>query len=272
MDTDTALPLQQHPNFATALKRLGRTVRMVDVAGAAPVLAVRQFGQLIASRGPVWNSTSTQGAPLAKAGLRLINADAQSDALYHAAGFRRLMTDAFVAELDLTSTDAARRRAMKPKWRNTWRRAQDAPFKVTDAAFDAQAHAWLLCADLAQQRAKRFRALPHAFVVAYAQCHPNAVRVLTAVDGDTPIAAMLFLLHAPLATYHIGWTTPRGRSLGAHHRMIIHAADTCAARGYRRLDMGSVDTDHAPGLARFKIGTGATVRPLGGTWLRPPGR
>jgi len=26
----------------------------------------------------------------------------------------------------------------------------------------------------------------------------------------------------------------------------------------------------APGLARFKIGTGAEVRPLGGSWLRVP--
>jgi hypothetical protein len=37
------------------------------------------------------------------------------------------------------------------------------------------------------------------------------------------------------------------------------------------LDLGTVDTENAPGLARFKIGSGAQIRSLGGTWLRIPG-
>ena len=81
---------------------------------------------------------------------------------------------------------------------------------------------------------------------------------------------MLFLLHATVATHYLGWTSDRGRQLGAQHRMIITAADTFAGRGLNRLDLGTIDTENAPGLARFKIGTGATVRSLGGTWLRLP--
>jgi hypothetical protein len=37
------------------------------------------------------------------------------------------------------------------------------------------------------------------------------------------------------------------------------------------LDLGTLDTQNAPGLARFKLGSGATAQLLGGTWARLPG-
>lgn len=267
---DIALPLQQHPHFGAALARFGRTVRFVDVAGAVPVLAVRQFGQLMASRGPVWLE-APHAMALRGAGLRLINADVPQDDLLRRAGFRRLMTDAHVAELDLTGTSEARQYAMKPKWRAAWQMAQDTPMDCRWQQYDRQIHAWLLRADLAQQHRKRFRGLPHTLIDACAAGQPGAVQVLVALEKDTPVAGMLFLLHAPVATYHIGWTSARGRQLSAHHHMIMIAADYLAISGFRRLDLGLLETDTAPGLARFKIGTGARVRSLGGTWLRLPG-
>ncbi|EBA11734.1 GNAT family N-acetyltransferase [Roseobacter sp. CCS2] len=270
MKSEVSLPLQQHPYFAAALRRLGRSVAFVDVAGAAPVLTVRQFGQRMASRGPVWHGDQHWDA-LKGANLRMINADAPQDAALRAAGFRRLMTNAYVAELDLTTSADDRIAAMKPKWRHALRKAQLAPLFLAEQRYNLNTHAWLLLADLAQQRIKRFRGLPHDLINAYATVALKDVRVLIAYEADTPIAGMLFLLHAPVATYHIGWTNARGRALSAHHRMITHAADHFADRGFERLDLGLVDTDTAPGLARFKIGTGARVRPLGGTWLRLPG-
>ncbi|WP_247225735.1 GNAT family N-acetyltransferase [Yoonia sp. F2084L] len=266
-----SLPLQQHPYFAAALTRLGRTVRFMPVDGAAPVLSVRQFGQWITSRGPVWQGGRNADA-LRCTGLRFINADIPDDALLRAAGYRRLMTNAHVAELDLSGTREDRQKAMQPKWRNAWRVGQKARVTLKDERYCATTHEWLLKADLAQQRAKRFRGLPHALIGAYAATSPKSVRVLTAHDGKDPIAGMLFLLHSPVATYHIGWTNARGRVLCAHHHMIVDAADRLAQLGFTRLDLGLVDTESAPGLARFKIGTGADVRPLGGTWLRLSGR
>jgi hypothetical protein len=271
MKPNLALPLQQHPHFASALNRMGRDVRFIDVEDAAPVLTVNLFGQRMTSRGPLW-----QGAPrpaaLRKAGLRLVNLDRPYEAAMPGAGFRRIMTHAHVAELDLTTTPQARQSTMKPKWRNAWRYAQNSNLRVIEARYDAIDHAWLLKQDQANQRAKRFRSMPHALVNAYATSQPQSVRVLAGYVQDTPIAAMLFLLHGAVATYHIGWTDAVGRSLNAHHRMIITAADLFAERGCSRLDLGSIDTENAPGLARFKIGTGAGVRPLGGTWVRLAGR
>lgn len=269
MISDIALPLQQHPHFAAALTRLGRTVQFANVAGAAPVLTVRQWGQSITSRGPIWHEDRCSDS-LRKAGLRLINADTPNDALLHGAGFRRLMTNTHMAKLDLQTPLDERRRAMKPKWRNAWRSAQNAALTVYEVQYNTHEHAWVLQADLAQQRAKRFRGLPHTLIDAFAAGQPKSVRVLICCTNNSPIAAMLFLLHAPVVTYHIGWTSLQGRKLHAHHRMIMEAAERFAQRGYYRMDLGAVDTDRVPGLARFKIGTGAQVRPLGGTWLRLP--
>jgi lipid II:glycine glycyltransferase (peptidoglycan interpeptide bridge formation enzyme) len=85
------------------------------------------------------------------------------------------------------------------------------------------------------------------------------------------LAAMLMLCHGLTATYHIGWSGPQGRATAAHQLLLVRAADWLAARGHVRLDLGTVDTDANPGLARFKIGSGAIIRPLGGSWVGVPG-
>lgn len=100
----------------------------------------------------------------------------------------------------------------------------------------------------------------------------GAVRVFVARAGGTRLAAMLFLLHGRVATYQIGWAGPEGRRAAAHPLCMWRAVEHLKAEGIERIDLGTVNTEDAPGLARFKIGTGATVRPLGATYLVPPGR
>ncbi len=81
---------------------------------------------------------------------------------------------------------------------------------------------------------------------------------------------MLFVLHPPHASYHIGWAGDPGRATHAHNLILWQAMGALAADGITALDLGLVETDTAPGLARFKIGAGACVRPLGATLLIPP--
>jgi hypothetical protein len=47
---------------------------------------------------------------------------------------------------------------------------------------------------------------------------------------------------------------------------ICHAAEA----GHGVLDLGPVNSDDAPGLAHFKLGTGAYIHRLSGTWLYHP--
>jgi lipid II:glycine glycyltransferase (peptidoglycan interpeptide bridge formation enzyme) len=89
--------------------------------------------------------------------------------------------------------------------------------------------------------------------------------------GLERIASMLFLVHGRVATYQIGWSGEEGRRLSAHQLCLWEAMRALREAGVRRLDLGTVDTDAAPGLARFKIGAGARVRALGPTCLVLPG-
>ena len=273
METAAALPLQQHPKFAKALAYLGQDTSCCDIDGAAPLLVVPRFGVGFSSRGPIWSNPPTEQAchDLRRSKVHLINSNGGDESALTSAGYRLIMTRTCVAEWPLLPTREARLAGLKGKWRNTLRRGQRAGMTLQREAFDARRHAWLLREDRKQQRVKKFRSLPHPLISAYAAANPKCTPVFVAYNKGNPIAALLFLLHGKVATYHLGWTSEVGRRLAAHHCLLMHAADVFSNRSIERVDLGLVDTVNTPGLARFKIGTGAEIRSLGGTWLRIPG-
>jgi hypothetical protein len=265
-----ALPLQQDPRFAAALRSLGAPVRDEPLPQNGTLYILQRFGLRFATRGPVWDAQTPTGEradTLRRARLHLLNADSADPAIRQA-GFRQTHTGASVAEMVLDDKIMQR---LHPKWRATWRKAQASGLTLGQERWCARRHDWLLRADLAQQRKAGFRALPHALIPAFAAIAPDAVMVHTAWLDNSVVAAMVFLQHAPVVTYHLGWTGDLGRKTGAHYLILTGAAAGFGARGCHRLDLGGVDTDNSPGLARFKIGTGASIRTLGGTWIKVPG-
>ncbi|MEM7058470.1 MAG: GNAT family N-acetyltransferase, partial [Pseudomonadota bacterium] len=91
--------------------------------------------------------------------------------------------------------------------------------------------------------------------------------VFTAYSEEDPIAAMLFRLHGRRATYHIGWTGPEGKRLNAHNLLMWTAMTRLPKAGVERLDLGGLNTEDVPGIARFKLGSGARPVTLHGTWF-----
>ena len=280
-DPDLPAPLPQHPWCAAIWGDIGlrAEARMMPGGAGQVVLMRRRFGPLgdvvLASRGPVWSGAADSGArqqalrSLARDGLRLVEAESADDADdLRACGYARLVTPAHVAELALTGGHAALLTRAFGKWRNRLQQARSAGLVVCHAQFDPVRHGWLTAAEAIQRRTRRYHAWPLAFAQAWATRHPASAMVFWAESGGVPVAGMLILRHGPVATYHIGWSGTAGRRASAHHLILMQAADWLADAGTRRLDLGAVDTEGAPGLARFKIGTGARVRPLGGSWIR----
>jgi lipid II:glycine glycyltransferase (peptidoglycan interpeptide bridge formation enzyme) len=202
-------------------------------------------------------------------GLTLINAsDVATDANLAELGFLPIVTPQTIAILDISDTDANRLRAAHGKWRNRLRRATREPIHIKQTPFCPHRHGWLLKKETDQRRENRYAALPHAFLQAYPS---NKTLVLEAWAANVPIAAMLFLLHFPSATYHLGWSGQTGRALNAHTLLLWRASQILHDRGLRQLELGTLDTKNAPGLARFKLGSGAKPLLLGHTWLFIPG-
>lgn len=287
VDDWPALPcaLQQHPLYGQTVRRMGGQARLFRVvsdgadAGRVQVL-FRRFGPLRVAwigRGPVWSADPpAELADIARAlpGVALIQPDSAAEAEGLPAA--TLMTAPHMAELDLTGPAAARRARQHGKWRNRLCRAEAAGLRVCHRPYAPATDAALLNREAVQRRTRRYAALPHAFLRHWAGQARKATRLFIARDGRDTVAFMLFLLHAPVATYHIGWSGALGRQSSAHHLLLWQASEWLAQQGFSRLDLGSVETDTTPGIARFKIGSGAHIRAIGPTllplprFLRPP--
>ncbi|MCA0872850.1 GNAT family N-acetyltransferase [Seohaeicola saemankumensis] len=269
-DTDPpadAPPLQQSAGYESALRSFGHApLRLSDgtlalrrrLPGGLTLLMLPRAAPMPLDHLP---------ALLAEVGLRrcllLLSPDRPTryDAL-------PLVSPTHVAELSLHPQTTHQRGALHQKWRNRLTRAESSGTTVR-IGNPADLN-WLLTADAAQRRARGYRGWPVALTRAWCAANPRDTLLLTALAHGRPIAAALFLIHGAAASYHIGHSTPRGRQLNAHNLILWQAMRHLSGMGVTRLDLGPIDTETAPGLARFKLGTGAHTRPLGGTWLWVP--
>ena len=249
-----ALPLQQSEPFARALDALG-----VPIASRAPLIIERRFPIL----GNVRFASRIAAHALAQR-PRIMNAETDTPDLYRAAGYRQIITPAHIARWDIGAPDLEKH--MSGKWRNQLRRGLGNRLHIREITWDGSAH-WLF--DLATKMAKqrRFRALPVPVIAAFAKTTAKSAVIFEAHKDGKPVAACLVLRHGPSATYQTAWSSPDGKTLQASRVLLDHAARRLAGWGHTDFDLGVVDTEHAAGLARFKLGTGAHLVRLGGTWV-----
>lgn len=220
--------------------------------GAEEVQALRLLARSLG-----WPLIATPEAPLARAGLALV-------------------TPRHIAEVDLATGLAARRAAQHGKWRNRLARAETAALTVERLDGQPKAWGWLLKAEAMGRKARGYRALPGDFTNALEAAAPGSVTLWQARAGTGtgtgagPVAAMLFVRHGCAASYHLGWSGDEGRGANAHNLILWRAMADLADAGVRLLDLGALDTETAPGLARFKLGAGARPRQLGATLMVMP--
>lgn len=275
------LPMQQHWTYGSVLSAHGRTVRRAEIivagrrVGLAQVVS-RRIGPLrltLLSRGPVWLepvapevAVRALRALARGAGIMIVTPDTALRGL----GCIPLVAPRHEAMIDLRPDPAAIRAGFGGKWRNRLVRAEGEGISVRQSVPDAAHLAGLLTKEAEQQQRLCYRALPPSFTSGWLSADPEGAILYEARKRDRTIATMLVLLHRPGANYHIGWSGGEGRRLNAHQFLLWHVIRDLRLQGYRMLDLGDVNEKAAPGLARFKIGSGATVTPLGATMLVLP--
>lgn len=290
--TAGSMPMQQHPAYGRACTALGQRVRWFRLGPAnAPMASAlvlcRRWPGLgavaLVSRGPVWADVLSPGDRRAALGA-LVGRLRQDHAAvittpdpvagHDPLGDTRMLPLVWpmtLAQLDLSGDTAARRARLRGKWRNALVRAETSALRVTASRLPPRADHWLLRHEAAQARARGYRRLPAAFAAAWARMSPDDTLLVAAHDLAGPVAGMLFLRHGAGASYHTGWTSAAGRVAGAHTRLMWEAIGRLADAGVTRLDLDLIDTHHAPGIARFKLGTGAVPVTLGATRIAAPG-
>ncbi|MCU0908408.1 MAG: GNAT family N-acetyltransferase [Rhodobacteraceae bacterium] len=268
----------QSAGFGRALAAMGTATEALVLCDGARIvghaLAIRRGRRRLVSRGPVWapdtGSTDRRAALVALRragpGLTVMNAE-QDDAAPGRAGFLRLLTGATVAEWALAAGPAALRAGMDQKWRNRLKAGEGTGWTVVRRPMPADPAHWLLARDVEQSRARGYRTWPPALVAAWVRANPGTAWLWTAERGrGAPDAGLLVLRHGDRATWQTAWAGDAARAGHAMPVLLWRAAEWLAGQGVRCLDLGTVDTVQAAGLARFKLGTGAVARPLGGTW------
>lgn len=276
-ETISALP--QTPEFARALAATGKepmvlsqlkdTVVMrrkllgrIDVAMVnraridKPLRLIEQISEQGLHRTPVILSPETPTPALARHGAV------------------PLVSPAYVGLVDLTGDHDQRRARLHQKWRNRLVHAERQGLRVTRQSLPQTPAHWLFAADAAQQARRGYRSWPVDLTLAYARENKGMARVFEAHEGKDIVAGILVLRHGRGATYHIAHTTERGKALSAHNLLMWEAMNWLAKQGCEQLDLGVINTEDAPGLARFKLGSGARLHQLGGTWAywAPMGR
>ncbi len=285
----TGAALHQHWAYGAALESLGARVRRAVVRRGEETVALaqvttRNFGLArvaLCTRGPVWLADLTpqdkaenfrllrRTVPLASPNVCVFTPDVEpDDPALSLARLRRVMTGQSTAVLDLRPPLEAIEAAQKPKWRNRRRAGEAEGLKITEGGAKADHYRWLLEAEAGQRDGRGYRALPPAFVEAFAGQVGKAggVRVWRADFAGAPIAGMLFLRHGSGATYHAGWASEAGRVANAHPVLLWRAIQALKADGATWLDLGGVDTVKSAGIARFKLGAGAQPVTLAGTY------
>ena len=265
--------LQQRWSYGDAVRSVGGQVARVGLRRDGRMLMIaqvlmRSIGGLV-TRGPIWVTeldAKTRAEvmrefrkDLRERGVRLCAVTPPFAA--DDAGFA-VMTPSTLAYLpvDIPSEDA-----MHGKWRNRLRKAEASGLHVTRLPNRFEELTWLINAEQAQQKLRGYRALPASFMAAWLANDKSSVLTLAADQGDAPLAAMMFLRHGNTATYHLGWSSDAGRKSHAHNLLLWKAIKRLSTKGVQTLDLGTLETVNAPGLARFKLGSGAKPHRLGAT-------
>jgi len=264
--------LAQSPEFARALQLCGQQPLVLDQLGDTLVMQRRIWGKIdvaMVNRARIAKPLRLLEI-LQEQGLRrtpvILSPDAPVPELAKL-GAVPLMSPAQVAKLDLTAPQDQRRAALHQKWRNRLNHAESQNLRVTRQTMPLDPEHWLLRADASQQGKRGYRNWPVELTLSYVHENPGKAKLFQAFEGNEVIAAVLILCHGTSATYHISHTTDRGRAVSAHNLLMWQAMNWLAAKDYQQLDLGLINTEDAAGLARFKLGTGAYLHSLGGTWI-----
>ncbi|WP_262693186.1 GNAT family N-acetyltransferase [Kordiimonas aquimaris] len=299
VNSNKPLPLQQHAFYAAAMQAFGANIEEIIVKqDSEPVLKGyflhRTFMRFVhvtsALRGPLWHDDAAPES-LKIETLKFLKKqfsnwrwnflsimpelhdDALNKKLLRSAGFHRIMTGASTVWLDLGQTENAFRQKLDGNWRNQLKKAEKENLSISIGGAKAKHYNWLLEREKDQRQNRNYLALPTGFIEAYAEAgkllnakDPNIISV-TAIENGNKIAGALFLIHGNSATYHIGWAGERARTINAQNQVLYSGAQTLMERGIQWLDLGGLDTGPQAGIARFKLGMGATPIILAGTYI-----
>jgi lipid II:glycine glycyltransferase (peptidoglycan interpeptide bridge formation enzyme) len=194
-------------------------------------------------------------------------------------GRRQIYTGHSTNVLDLTKPEEELWGELSSKNRNKIRKAQKNNLKFTISDYRDDHMNFILGEELKQQKSVGYSGLPPDFTVLYGELSGQKSKVIkekvitvfaykdNKTPHDLPIAGAVCLLHGNCATYHIGWNGSEGRKLQAMNHVLWQMIKKLKMMNIKYLDLGGLNTDKAPDIARFKLSFGGKLKSLSGSFL-----
>ena len=276
-------PLQQDWDYGLAVRWQAQPVLRLlarDDAGA-PVACVQLVGRRwfglaelwLALRGPVALNGASSVPPQLLAALPrgllravLLAPEIQENAATQTSwlGRGRVYTGHSCAIVDLPHYG---RQVLRQKWRNRLNAAQARGLRI-ELADRGKWLDWVVARYDRVRAAKGFAGPSADFVAQLVRLKsPRQALAAIALDGREPVAGALFLRHGPDASYYVAASDAQGRAANAANLVLWRGLMALKEQGVRKVDLGTIDTDKSPGLARFKLGAGGQPLTLAGTYL-----
>jgi hypothetical protein len=283
--------LQQDWAYGTSLTVPGVTCHRAEVILDGETVALAQFicrrygfvlSVALCTRGPLWLKPLAadvsariyqhikRSLPLPRPRIALFSPEITDPSDASVARLIRVMTGYSTLMIDLTRSGEQLRAELDARWRNRLGAAEKSGITIVNDEVAPEYVKWLLSEEQSQRAEKSFHGLPVAFVERYIHAGTSTKQtalILHAEHQQKRIAAMLFLIHGSVATYHIGWSDQTGRETNAHKLILWRAFEILRARGINTLDMGGVNTHDLPGISRFKLGMGGKVVTFAGMFV-----
>ena len=168
------------------------------------------------------------------------------------------------AWVDLQYDEDLLRKRLKGKWRNQLRSAERSGLSLkiddSDDGFD-----WLMARHQNMMDEKGFLGSSVALIAEYRRQAKGGGGKDTAIlfcaldSSGERVAAVLFARHGDACTYWIGWSNEDGRRLYASNFLLWNAMLEMRRCGCSWFDVGGVDLEHTPSIARFKAGLGGEM-------------
>ncbi len=286
-------PVYQSFAYGEALNQMGRNALHIrlyagdNLIGVALIEVRKLMGAFTIAhimRGPIWHNktpnTQTKiaainvlhkGLPIRGAHALFIVPDGTDDIVLKGSGYKRVMTGYHTALLDISDDEAEISARLNGKWRNRLRAAEKSDLRILPISKKPEKYSWLLEQETNRQQKVGYRTHANALAPFYQSIvGKRSLFAFEAKNGIDRVGGALFLKHGTNATYHIGWTNDDGKNLNANNLLLWHAIKALKKEGVKTLDLDGLNTDFNPGIARFKIGTGAKVVSMSGAWTRGP--